>query len=184
MPPTPNKSLEELDRYVVQDESKNTRRNQMILSVVAVGVLLAAMMGIIYGVLEMRKFTNNGQWPTTEGTVIDGFIMRTRAGGMTEYCLWLTFEYTVGGRVYSQNLELDPCYGTEGDAENAADRIAGGTQTLWYDPTNPERVSDTRVGFEFSILVFVASGVVLLLGLLVLSMAMQYGGEKPKAKPA
>ncbi|MFN8374804.1 MAG: DUF3592 domain-containing protein [Anaerolineae bacterium] len=173
------KNLESLDQYILDDNLKRSpaevaRKRQLVFSSLGLLLLVVSMGLIIFGVVEIRKFSNNGQWPTTPGEITRVSIQTiTRRRSPTQYCVFATYSYNVGGSSYEHGWSTGDCSTQRSLTESRAPSYIGGTGTIWYDPTNPGRSLNERVGMEWMLIIWGVAGISLLASVVFLWLAMQ-----------
>mgnify|MGYP000489327536 CR=1 FL=1 len=183
-----SKNLEDLDQYILDDRLKldpraRARKNQTIFTVLGLLMLIVGMGTVVFGVVEARKFTNNGNWPTVRGTITSTSIHTvTQRRSPTRYCVYANYSYNVGGRTYTHGWSTSDCSTSRAQTEAVAPSYIGSTGAIWYDPTNPDRAANQPIGSEFLLLIWGAGGLTLLAAMSFLVLAMKPVPEKRKLK--
>jgi hypothetical protein len=184
----PAKSLDDLDRYIHEDNLKrdpeaSMKRTQGMFAILGLIMLVAGLATIIFGIVEARKFTSNGRWPAVTGTITDVnvyFVNRRR--GPDDYCVSGTYQYVVRDRTYAHSWTIGGCSSSRSTAEANARSYLNGTAPIWYDPTNPDRSSNMPIGMEWMLIVWGAGILVLIFSAVLLSLAVQKPEVKRKFK--
>jgi hypothetical protein len=180
----PAKSLEDLDQYIhddnlMRDPEARARRSQQVFAALGLVMLVLGLGTIIFGIVEVRKFTNNGNWPTVTGTITRASVQTiNRRRAPDYYCVFATYNYQVGSRTYSHGWSTQDCNSSRAEIERIAPSYLGGTAPIWYDPTNPDRSLNQPVGMEWMIIIWGAGALVILFAGTLLMLAMQ----KPEVK--
>jgi hypothetical protein len=147
------------------------RANGALLIGIAVVLGLFALGGIVMTILEARKMTNDGQFPTAMGNVEDVSVNRVRQRNGSYYSLTIRYNFSLSGQRYDNASSTS--YTFESEARSVAEQFPiGGSTPVWYDPTNPTRSSVFRIGLEYLSLPGGASAIALIACLLTLWMGM------------
>lgn len=182
----PKKSLEALDRFIHednlrQDSHERAKKHQLFFSVLGIVMLVIAMGMLIFGVLEARKFTDNGQWPSVSGRIVDTSLYRvSRRRAPDQYCVFATYSYTVGSRTYQHGWTSSDCSTQRSTTESRLAAYIGRSATIWYDPTNPDRALNAPVGSEWMWMIWSVNGFIFIIALVFLSLALRQAPEKRK----
>jgi hypothetical protein len=112
------------------------------------------------------------------GEVVRTYIREVHTRSSHYYCVDATYEYTVNGINYSHTWQRQSCPYSRSEAEARAYAAVGAQDDIYYDPTNPDRASNQRIGAEFLILIFGVAAIVLVLGLGFMWVAMDDQKEK------
>lgn len=184
----PAKSLDDLDRYIHEDNLKrdpeaSMKRTQGMFAILGLVMLVAGLGTIIFGIVEARKFTNNGYWPSVTATITDvGVQTINRRRAPDQYCVYATYSYVVRDRTYRHSWGTSDCSTSRSEIERIAPSYLNGTAPVWYDPTNPDRSLNQPMGMEWMIIVWGAGILVLIFSAVLLSLAMQKPEVKRKFK--
>jgi hypothetical protein len=183
-----SKNLEDLDQYILEDNLQRdpqarARRNQAVFSALGLLMLVLGLGTVIFGIVEVRKFTNNGSWPTVTGTITRASIETVnRRRSPDYYCVFATYSYQVGGRTYSHGWRTSECNTSRAETERIAPTYVGGTAPIWYDPTNPDRSSNLPIGMEWMLIIWGAGALIILFAVTLLTLAMQKTEVKRRMK--
>lgn len=187
MPKQPTKSLEDLDQQIYQSTQKQSpeelwRVRQRFSSVLGLVLLVSGLLMFILGILEVRKLSNNWQWPTTSAEIVEVWITRTNILFVKAYCVSPTYSYDVGGDHYEVRSVTSDCNTFRDTVESNGRAYFGRVETIWYDPTYPRDMSNTRVGLERPMTFWAVSGALLAMAVGFLMYALRPPTEKQKAK--
>jgi hypothetical protein len=173
------KDLEHLDAYILEDNLKRdpharAKKNQLIFSVLGLVMLVVGMGTMIFGVVEARKFTNNGNWPTVQGTITDTYVRTvSRRRAPDSYCINATYSYTVANRSYSNSWSTGDCSTNRAVALERAPSYLNGRAPIWYDPTNPGRAANQPIGAEFMYLIWGVGILIIIFAATCMSLSMK-----------
>lgn len=171
------RSLHDLDLEEARVRKQSRRWWYVIFAGLALISLPASLIFLIYGLREIPKIGPDGEWPTVIGYVYQTRVVYQSSSRTSYYAVIGTVNYEVSGRAYSARHELAR-RGNQGAAEEIAPTFLGRQLTVWYDPTQPQRVDFNPVTWAFPLVFIAGAAITMSIGL----GALHFLTKPPKPK--
>ena len=122
---------------------------------------IAAVLLFVFGMLAGKIFGDTSTYVKTEATVFDGDIKATTSGKTTYFNVIYNVEYVVDKMKY--NGKITERFSSFAQAQAELDDAEGKHKQIYYDPSSPDKYSQSRatksivrwVSFGVSTLLFI-----------------------------